>query len=632
MTPKSVPDWGAVDADSYAVTFGRARLTATPEPDADPATLPPDRIEGRLAREGDAAKADPDYRPVTPQETATLAAGEPPEPVPEPSGFGAPRAARKRLRDPQPDRMTDLGNAELLVTRHGRDLHYAPERGWYVWDGCRWRPDDLLELDRRASETVRSIYKKAGKAGTVEDRKALANWAKKSEARARIDAMIELAKAMLPMPIRITDFDRDDYLLNVANGTLNLRTGTLQAHSREDLITKLAPAAYDGQATAPRWDQFLEEVLPDAEERGYVQRRVGYSLTGVTDEQDLAVLYGGGQNGKSTFIEMIHAVLGDYATQGDAELLLERRDHGIPNDVARLHGARFVAVVESGEGRRLDEPLVKRLTGGDTVTARFLHHEFFEFRPKAKLWLATNHKPSIRGTDDAIWRRVRVIPFTVKISEVDKKLGEKLRAEAPGILAWAVAGCLEWQRDGLGLPKAIVGATGEYRAAEDVIGLFLEDRCDIGSELRVAAADLRLLYQGWCDANGERLLSQKDLGARLTERGFTRERYGHEKHWRWVGLKPLSADPSPAPKVPGTPSVTPSDGSGTGRGPIEESADPNSGVVALDRNLHEGTQESGSARVRTGPQGSADDGGYPRSATDPDAPPARTGPILGGAA
>ncbi|MFN3763256.1 MAG: phage/plasmid primase, P4 family, partial [Anaerolineae bacterium] len=322
-------------------------------------------------------------------------------------------------------------------------------------------------------------------------------------------------------------------------GTIDLRSGELRPHNPDDLITKIAPVDYIPDAQAPTWEAFLHRIM-DGNERliAFLQRAVGYSLTGDTSERVLFILYGTGANGKTTFLETLRALLGDYGIQAPADTLLVGRENAVPNDIARLRGARFIAVSEISEGRRLAEVLVKSLTGRDTITARFLYSEFFEFRPEGKIWLATNHKPIIRGTDKAIWDRIRLIPFTVTIPEAeqDKHLVEKLKRELPGILAWAVRGCLEWQTSGLGVPEEVRSATEAYRAEMDVIGAFIADRCILSAGARVKAGDLYEAYRKWCEENKEEPLNKIAFGLRLAERGLVSERDMHARYWRGIGL------------------------------------------------------------------------------------------------
>ncbi len=445
---------------------------------------------------------------------------------------------RGRLDDEGTFNLTEQGNAERLIHRHGRNLRYCfPWGKWLVWDGKRWIKDDTGEVFRMAKETVASIYWEAAAAPDEGTRKALAQHAVRSESGAKIREMIYLARP--EVPVMPEDLDASADLLNTENGTVDLRSGELREHRREDLLTKIAPVEYRPDAPAPAWEAFLERVLPNEELRGFVQRASGYSATGDTSEQCMFINHGGGANGKSTFQEAITAALGDYAMRAPTEMLLTRRAGGIPNDIARLKGARFVAASETEEGRRLAESLIKDLTGQDTITARFMRAEFFDFTPTHKLWLSTNHKPEIRGTDNAIWRRIRLIPWSVTIppAEQDKKLAATLRRELAGILAWIVRGCLEWRREGLRAPDEVRRATGEYRAEMDVLAGFLAECCELGDEHWDYAKDLYATYKQWCTETGERPEVQRKFGGRLGERGFRRDRGGSRGAGIWRGLR-----------------------------------------------------------------------------------------------
>jgi putative DNA primase/helicase len=286
-----------------------------------------------------------------------------------------------------------------------------------------------------------------------------------------------LARAQAERGVAITHnaLEVDPWRLTVMNGTLDLRTGEMGEHRREDLYTRFVPVEYDPVAECREWLVFLNRVLNGNEELiAFLQRAMGYSLTGSTGEQCLFFLHGSGANGKSTFLEILRALLGDYAVQADFATFLENRNDGPRNDIARLFGARVVTSSEVGEGKKVNESLVKSLTGTDRVAARFLYAEAFEFLPTFKLWLAANHKPVIRGTDTAIWRRIRLVPFTVEIpeGERDPELPNRLRAELPGILAWAVQGCLLWLESGLGVPDQVRAATDAYRRESDILGAF----------------------------------------------------------------------------------------------------------------------------------------------------------------
>ena len=433
--------------------------------------------------------------------------------------------------------LTDLGNSERFIAHHGEQARYCyPWRAWLAWTEARWRRDDAGGVHRLAKETVRSIYREASEEDDEERRKALAKHARASESETRIRAMVELAKS--EAPVSPDQLDAAPMLLNVLNGTVDLQTGELREHRREDLITKIAPVEYDPHAKAPMWEVFLERVLPSEDLRGFVQRAAGYSATGDTSEQCMFIHHGLGANGKSTFQETITAALGDYAMRTPTETLLVKRTGGVPNDVARLKGARFVTASETEEGRRLAESLVKDLTGQDTISARFMWAEWFDFKPTHALHLSTNHKPEIRGTDPAIWRRIRLIPWAVTIppTEQDRKLAEKLRNELPGILAWIVRGCLWWQREGLQAPEEVRKATKAYRAEMDVLAAFLADCCLRSEDEDAFAGELWGAWKRWCEETGEQVGSRKRFGGRLAERGFLNHRDSKTGRKVWSGL------------------------------------------------------------------------------------------------
>jgi putative DNA primase/helicase len=433
--------------------------------------------------------------------------------------------------------LTDLGNAERFVAVHGEDVRYCyPWRKWVVRTGPRWERDEAGRVHRLAKERVRGIYREAADAEDENLRKALAKHAASSESETRIRALIELAKS--EVPISPDELDSDPWLLNTLNGTLDLRTGELREHRREDLITKLAPVEYDPGATAPTWEAFLERVLPGEELRAFVQKAAGYSAAGDTSEQCMFIHHGPGANGKSTFQETVAAALGDYAMRTPTETLLVKRSGSVPNDVARLKGARFVTASETEEGRRLAESLVKDLTGQDTISARFMWAEWFDFKPTHSLHLSTNHKPEIRGTDAAIWRRIRLIPWAVTIppAEQDRRLPEKLRSELPGVLAWIVRGCLAWQREGLQAPEEVRQATKAYRAEMDILAAFLADCCVRGEDEEEFAGELWGAWKRWCEETGEQHGTQKRFGGRLAERGFLNHRDSRTGRKVWSGL------------------------------------------------------------------------------------------------
>lgn len=443
---------------------------------------------------------------------------------------------------------SDLGNAERLVTRVGRDLRYcALWTHWLHWNGRYWEMDESETVVRLAKETVRTIYADAAVSNDAVERRKIAKFALGSESAPRIRAMLELARSESAIPLQPDDFDRDPWLLTVANGTVDLHTGALLPHQREHLITRGLDVAYDPEALCPTFTHFLQRILGgDPEVVAFVQRAIGYSLTGSTEEQCLFIAWGTGSNGKSTLLDLLLDLLGAYARQTPTDTLMARRNDAIPNDIARLQGARFVASTETDEGKRLSEPLIKQLTGGDRIAARFMRAEWFEFKPTFKLWLATNHKPIIRGTDHAIWRRIRLIPFTVTIpeSEQDRRLPARLRAELPGILRWAIDGCLAWQRDGLTPPASIIAATDSYRVEMDLLALWIEDCCTVGDTLTDTATALYRSYVNWCENNGQKPLAQRSFGLRLAERGMQSDRTMYGRFW--VGIQVRSGPPNGA--------------------------------------------------------------------------------------
>ena len=331
-------------------------------------------------------------------------------------------------------------------------------------------------------------------------------------------------------------------------------------HRREDYTTKIAPVPYDPAAKAPTWDRFLDSVFPGKPEViRFLQKAVGYCLTGETREQCLFFLYGTGANGKTTFIRTIQEMLGPYAIQAPADLLVAKYGSEHPTGQADLHGVRMVVCVEMQEGKRLAESLVKQLTGQDKIRARRMRENYWVFSPTHKIWLLANHKPVIRGTDYAIWRRIRLIPFTQtfwpagsgKEPAQDPLLLKKLRAERSGIMNWAVEGCLAWQRDGLIPPREVQAATEQYREESDVVQAFLEECCILDPTKWVRAGDLYAAYVKWCRANGEDPANQTAFGLKLAEKRFERKRSGGVHKWRGLGLLTVPAFSSVVPATGG---------------------------------------------------------------------------------
>ncbi len=453
----------------------------------------------------------------------------------------------------QPDKpsyhLTDLGNGQRVADRHGESWrHCHPWKRSLLFDGKRWAEDETGAAMRLVKETQESLFKWAAKRIEVltalpdeDERKKelpavvkVLNHAFKWEDARKLNASLQLAVSEPGIPVLPADMDRDPWLLNLENGTIDLRTGTLRPHDRKDLMTKLAPVVYDPNALCPWWMNSLYRWM-DGNQRliTYLQRAVGYSLTADVGEQILFFLYGGGCNGKSTFLITLLDLLGDYAIQAVSDLLMSKNSESHPTERADLFNRRFAVTIETEEGRRMAEALTKQLTGGDKVKARKMRQDFFEFRPTWKIWLAANHYPQIRGTDHAIWRRVKLIPFTVTIAENerDKALAEKLKAEAPGILAWALRGCLDWQRDGMAEPDEVRAATEAYRKDQDVIAEFLHECCMMHPEFSAQAGKLLETYAEW---SGEKI-SAKAFRQKLNDKGYHSER-GLTGHYYYKGI------------------------------------------------------------------------------------------------
>ncbi|WP_051318316.1 MULTISPECIES: DNA primase family protein [Cohnella] len=441
--------------------------------------------------------------------------------------------------------LTDLGNAERFCQQHKGNIRFHAKKGtWMIWDGTRWREDDTEQIIQLAKETVRSIHKECDFTEDESEQVKIRKFAFKSEAESKIRAFLKLAQAEKGIPVLPDELDAAPWKLNISNGVVDLKTGKLLPHDPNYLMTKIAPVQFVPGATCPNWLRFIHRIMGGNQELiEYIQRAIGYSLTGDTSEQVLFLLNGTGRNGKSTLLTTIQKLLGDYAQQTPSDTLMSKNKTGINNDIARLDGIRFVSASETDEGKRLDESLIKQLTGGDKITARFLFREYFEFKPQFKLFLATNHLPNIRGGDEGIWRRIRLIPFEVRIpeNEIDTQLGNKLHQELPGILIWAIQGCLKWQAVGLQTPRVVQDATDRYRREMDTIGNFIFERCFVGDSAESTIATLYEDYRHWAVEAGEYVLSQREFTKRLRERGFEDKRIGKNgsRGFRGIKVKPL---------------------------------------------------------------------------------------------
>jgi len=440
--------------------------------------------------------------------------------------------------------LTDLGNAERLVESYGDIIRYNYERKrWLSWTGRVWEWDSGHRVHTLAKKTVRSIYEEAANTGNDEERKKLVDHAKKSESDTRIGAMINLACSEDSIPVKTAELDKHQWYFNCLNGTIDLTTGRLMPHNKDNMLTVLVPIEYSPDAECPLWLRFLDRITGgDVTLVDYLQRAVGYSLTGDIKNQVLFFLYGLGCNGKSTFVATIRKLLGDYGERVNTDLFMlkDKNIGGGPKEgLANLDGKRFVVASELEDGRCLAVSLIKDMTGGETIKADRKYEHEFEYQPTFKLWLVGNHKPVIKDTTLSIWRRVKQVPFTVTIpdDEIDPELPTKLEAELSGILAWAVRGCLAWQMEGLCEPQTVTMSTASYRQEQDILGDFIEDCCVLALTASVAKSELKDAYQHWCQDNGTEPVTQRTFKNRLIEKSITEGRIGKARYWRGIALK-----------------------------------------------------------------------------------------------
>lgn len=455
--------------------------------------------------------------------------------------------------------LTETGNAERLVSRHIERIRYVTTwRKWIAWDGQRWTIDGADAIVARcAKETVHSLDEEVLSAPSDDYRAALRKWATKSQTRQAREAMVSLARHEEPLGVGHRDLDRDPWLFNVANGTVDLRTGQLRPHDPADLITKLAPVAFDPAATCPLWDKFLGEVFDgNLDLISYVQRAVGYSLTAQVREHCMFFLVGKSRAGKGVLIRTIQRVSGDYAAPGAPDILLAKHNESHPTEQADLCGLRMVTLSEIDENRSWAQSTVKRLTGGDEIKARKCGEDFWWFQPTHKFWISANDKPRVSETGDAFWSRLRTIPFEVSfLGREDRTLEDRLATELPGILRWAIDGCLAWQHNGLREPVLVTQSTETYRQEQDLIGQFVTERCVLGPEARVTRVVLRSAYERFCAENGDKPKVPKAFAEYLRSRhgvtsGNIRDDDKTRDGWKGIALKSAELIHLDAAKLP----------------------------------------------------------------------------------
>jgi putative DNA primase/helicase len=433
---------------------------------------------------------------------------------------------------------TDYGNAERMVARHGHNTRYChPWSKWLHYDGRRWKIDDSGAAHRMAKDTARRMFREAG---TIEDkdaRKTHVAWGFTSESRARIESMLAMAASEEGVPILPDDMDGDPWLFNFSNGTVDLRTGKLRGHRRGDCITQLCPVEFDPMARCPLFEKTLDLFFAgDRTLIDYFLRICGYSMVGVIRDHVLPIAYGKGNNGKSTILGTLLRAFGpDYAMKCPPDMLMAKNNDSHPTERADLFHKRLVVAIESETGRRLNETMVKELTGGDRIRTRRMREDFWEFDPTHTMIMATNHKPTIRGTDLGIWRRLKLIPFTVSVEgdEDDKQMPEKLGTEYPGIMALCVRSCLKWQENGLDEPKSVTEATAGYRSEQDVLAGFLEEHTLQGPQYRVRCGELYSRYAKEAENANEFVMSLTAFGEAMREREIETQRSGGK--W-YVGI------------------------------------------------------------------------------------------------
>lgn len=472
---------------------------------------------------------------------------------------------------------SDPGQAEFVLAFSGDRLRHCPplRHPWLVWSGTHWEPDRTNLVHQIAIDAAKQRLRDAVEVPDDDRRKTEIAFALSCHSAGKRKATVETASVLQRVNVLPEALDADPWVLNCTNGTLDLRSGKLRPHRREDFLTKLAPVAFDASAACPLWEKFLMRVMGgDPELISYLQRVAGYCLTGSTREEVFFVLHGRGRNGKGVFTDTLAAVLGELAEKVPADLLCDsRRNADAPSPhLAKLPGVRLVSSSEAEEGRRLGEAFVKEVTGGDPITAHAKFADPITFKPAFKLLFSTNHRPEIRGVDEGIWSRIHLVPWAVVIpqEERDKDLKTKLLAELPGVLAWAVRGCLEWQRVGLNPPAAVLAATQTYRQDSDALAAFLAERTTTEETLppgalfveaaRVLHGDLWSSYQAWCRDSGETPMRSRDFSRALDERGFPSRKGAKNRTFR-LGIRLLADDEgSPEgdaegglPRLPGLP-------------------------------------------------------------------------------
>lgn len=444
---------------------------------------------------------------------------------------------------------TELGNSKRFIRRFGKNIRYChPWRAWFIWDGSRWAMDDTGQIMVHGKYTVNQIEKEA-LLFNYDQQKQLLAWSCGSQKYSVIKNMISLAAS--DVPVLPNDLDADKNLINFPNGTYEIDTGTFRKHEQDDLCSKVMGARYDPDAECPLWQQFISEIFIREPEEGkepesdedllqFIQRAMGYTLTAEIKERAIFLCHGSGANGKSTLLNTVAAAMGDYAQQTESSTFTVQKRETVRNDLAALKGSRMVLALESGKDKKLDEALVKQLSGGDKIAARFLFKEYFEYTPEFKIWWGFNHRPRIDDATESIWDRIKLIPFNLRIEEEkrDLDLPTKLQAELPGIINWMLAGLKDYREKGLAEPEIVKAATSEYQQEQDVLGEWIGDQCVKRRDLWEASAELYVNYHGWCMGRQETPMTPRKFGIEMGDR-FKRVRGGkdNKKGYQGIALK-----------------------------------------------------------------------------------------------